>query len=99
MTELNDGLHSCLNCGAPTQGKYNYRGVVVCSACFGLVRMCEERMEKQLGQLKVVYTESLRQALASGRLQPSKLPKPPKMPDLDKLRKILGPLAEIKKDG
>lgn len=75
MTRFQPGMHSCMNCGNPTGGKYQFQGVVVCSSCQRLARTSYERAEQQCTMMLTVYKESLRVALASGRLRPSERPK------------------------
>lgn len=90
MTEFRRGLTQCMNCNTTTKGKYNYRGVIVCSNCFGLAQMCDRRALKQTLHLLEIYRESLRVSLASGRLRPnSELPsgkkvRPPTKDDLQR---------------
>jgi len=86
-----------MNCGTPTKGKYNYRGVVVCSNCFSLAQMCDRRAVKQTLHLLAVYRESLRVSLASGRLHPnSELPTGKKVqpPTKDDLRAAARKLSD-----
>lgn len=89
MTKFQPGPTPCLNCNTPTKGRYNYKGVIVCSNCFGLAQMCDRRAVKQTLHLLEIYRESLRVALASGRLKPnSELPTGKKVspPTRDDLR-------------
>lgn len=75
MTRFQAGMHSCMNCGNPTGGKYQFQGVVVCSSCQRLAKASYERAEHQCTMMLTVYKESLRVALASGRLRPADRPK------------------------
>jgi len=91
-----------MNCNNPTKGRYNYRGVIVCSHCFSLAQMCDRRAVKQVRDLLAVYRESLRVSLASGKLRPSsqipdKDTKVSKLPPQEELRRVLQGLADIKK--
>lgn len=91
------GFTSCCNCGNATKGKHNYRGVLLCSHCFSLVIMCDNRASKQSEQLLETYREALRVAVASGRLKPAppievsggQPVRPPSCKDLSKFLKGL----------
>lgn len=91
-----------MNCNNPTKGKYNYQGVVLCSNCFSLAKMCDGRAVKQCHDLVKVYRESLRVQLASGQLKPStRIPRkrekigPPTRKDLVGLLKKLVESSEL----
>jgi len=89
-----------MNCNNPTKGKYNYKGVILCSNCFSLAQMCDRRAVKQCVQLLTVYRESLRVNLASGRLRPSTtIPdsssKVTKLPGKEELGNVLKGVASI----
>ena len=100
MTRFQPGLHACMNCGGPTKGKHNYKGVILCSSCMGIARQCDERAVKQCLQLLTTYREGLRVALASGRLRTtSKLGgSSRKKPTIDDFKMFLGKLVEIKRE-
>lgn len=102
MTEFRPGLHSCMNCSNPTKGKHNYQGVVLCSHCFSLARMCDEKAVKQCTDLLTMYRESLRTALVCGKLRPStRIPKKDgekvRPPSVEDLKRLLGPLMDSAK--
>lgn len=89
-----------MNCNSPTKGKYSYQGVVLCSNCFALAQMCDKRAVKQCLDLLVIYRESLRVNLASGRLRPSStIPdaksKISSLPKKEDLRHVLTGIAEV----
>jgi hypothetical protein len=89
-----------MNCNNPTKGKYSYQGVVLCSNCFALAQMCDKRAVKQCLDLLVIYRESLRVNLASGRLRPSStIPdaksKISSLPKKEDLRHVLAGIAEV----
>lgn len=89
-----------MNCNNPTKGKYSYQGVILCSNCLSLAQMCDKRAVKQVQDLLTVYRESLRVALASGRLRPSTTIPDPKskvteMPKKEDLRNVLEGVAKI----
>lgn len=87
-----------MNCGNPTKGKHEFQGVIICSSCKGLVNLCVESCDKQLAQLRVVYLESLRVALASGRLRTTTKVRQGtrKKPTLDEFKMFLSKLVELR---
>jgi transcription elongation factor Elf1 len=101
LTALQPGFHLCLNCGHPTKGKNEFQGVIVCSNCLALAKMCERRARQQVEHLYTMYVESVRVALATGRLQPSNTPWKPddsrKPPTMDDLKQLLQGLADLTK--
>lgn len=86
-----------MNCNNPTKGRYNFQGVVVCSHCLSVAKMCIQRADKQLEQLKAVYVESVRVSLASGSLRPTERKEQKgKMPTLESLRPFLQKIIDGK---
>lgn len=103
MTAFQSGLHVCMNCGNPTKGKHNFQGVILCSGCRGLANTCISSCDGQLAQLRVIYIESLRVALASGRLRTTnagiKSEASAHKPSIDDFKMLLGKLVELKDVG
>lgn len=100
MTEFQPGLHNCMNCGNPTKGNHDYEGVVLCSNCFSLAQMCYNRAMSQCSNLLTMYRESLRTALACGRIRPvtkivSRDGDKITPPTTDDLKTILSGLANV----
>lgn len=87
-----------MNCNGPTKGKFNFQGVILCSHCFSLAKMCMTRAEKQCEHILSIYKEGLRVSLASGRLRPtSEIPGSEKSrpPSLEQIKEVLGGAAKI----
>ncbi len=68
MLDLKHGPGVCLNCGSASRGN-TFEGVVVCSECERLAIASMDQAERTFAELRVVFKESIRVALASGKFR------------------------------